>query len=96
MGTSREHPTERAKVVRHREPIDWAAREPVSSAVLRAVQSVDDRSLMELDPLAGYVDPDALEAFFDAGDDGADTRHVSFEYDDYTVHVDGAGHVSIR
>ncbi|WP_338742161.1 HalOD1 output domain-containing protein [Haloplanus salilacus] len=95
MATTEEQSTPPASAVRHRETIDWSRREPVSSAVLTSVQSVDGRSPQELDPLAHYVDPDALEALF-AGSDGESTsRHFSFEYDEYIVHVDGAGHVSI-
>jgi hypothetical protein len=83
----------RAKAVRHREAIDWSRREPVTSTVLTAVQSVDGRSPRELAPLARYVDPDALETLF--GSNGDKAAHFSFEYDGYTVHIDGAGHVSV-
>jgi hypothetical protein len=93
MATTGDQPTGGAEAVRHRETIDWSRREPVSSTVLTAVQSVDGRPPQELDPLAHSVDPDALEALF--GDDGGDPTHLSFEYDGYTVHVDGAGHVSV-
>lgn len=95
MATTGEQATGHPDAVRHRETIDWSHREPVSSAVLAAVQSVDGRSPRELDPLAHYVDPDALEALF-TGADEPTPRQFSFEYDGHTVHVDGAGHVSVR
>jgi hypothetical protein len=96
MATTGERATGRGETSRHREPIDWTSREPVTSTVLSAVQSVDDRSIGEFDPLAHYVDPDALEALFADGADTSPSRQVSFEYDGHTVHVDGAGYVSIR
>lgn len=95
MATTREQTTGHAPTVRHRETIDWSRREPVTSAVLTAVQSVDDRPSRELPPLAHCVDPDALESLF-ASDDEPTSRQLTFEYDGYTVHVDGVGHVSVR
>jgi hypothetical protein len=96
MATSREGAIQTSDAVRHRETIDWDQREPVSSAVLDAIQAVADRSVRELDPLAHYVDPDALESFFASDSDGLTDRRLTFDYDGYTVHVDGTGHVSVR
>ncbi|MFB6255147.1 MAG: HalOD1 output domain-containing protein [Haloplanus sp.] len=79
----------------HRLEIDWDRREPVSFAVQTALAEVEGCSPMELDPLADYVDPDALEAFFGGPAAEVATRGLSFEYEGYTVHVDGAGHVRI-
>lgn len=79
----------------HRSEIDWDRREPVSHAVQAALSNVEDCSAMELDPLADYVDPDALEAFF-AGDSAElAERSLTFEYTEHTVHVDGAGRVLV-
>jgi hypothetical protein len=80
----------------HRSDIDWDRREPVSFAVQTALGDVEDCSAVELDPLADYVDPDALEAFFSGPSAEVATRSLSFEYEDHTVHVDGAGHVLIN
>jgi len=96
MATTGERATGTSDAVRHRETIDWSRREPVSSTVLAAIQSVDDRSPRDLDPLTHYVDPDALEALFAGSADESTPRQFSFEYDGYTVHVDGAGHVSVH
>ncbi|WP_435070295.1 HalOD1 output domain-containing protein [Haloplanus sp. C73] len=79
--------------VPHRVDIDWERREPVSSAIQTALSDVENSAAVELDPLADYVDPDALEAFFSGTDDAA--RNLSFAYGDYTVYVDGAGYVRI-
>jgi hypothetical protein len=76
--------------------IDWERREPVSFAVQAALGSVKDCSAVDLDPLADYVDPDALEAFFSGPRTDVATRSLSFEYEGHSVYVDGAGHVLIN
>jgi hypothetical protein len=80
----------------HRLEIDWDRREPVSFTVQSALGDIEGCSAVDLDPLADYVDPDALEAFFSGPAAAVATRSLSFEYEGYTVHVDGTGHVSIN
>jgi len=75
--------------------IDWDRREPVSFAVQTALGEVEECSPVDLDPLADYVDPDALEAFFSGPPDEVATRSLTFEYGRHTVHIDGAGYVRI-
>ncbi|MFB6108335.1 MAG: HalOD1 output domain-containing protein [Haloplanus sp.] len=79
----------------HRVEIDWDRREPVSMAVQVALSDARNESPTELDPLADYVDPEAIEQFF-AGDvtDVAD-RNLTFTYDGSHVYVDGAGYVLV-
>jgi hypothetical protein len=48
-----------------------------------------------LAPLADYVDPDALEAFFTGSPVEVATRSLTFEYEGYTIRVEGSGHVHI-
>lgn len=79
----------------HRLEIDWDRREPVSFAVQTALGQVEDCSPVELAPLADYVDPDALEAFFSGSPAEVATRSLTFEYESHTVTVDGTGHVRI-
>lgn len=79
----------------HRSDIDWARREPVSFTVQTALSDVEECAPTELDPLADYVDPDALEAFFTGAPDERAARNLTFEYNDHTVHVDGAGQVIV-
>ncbi|MFB6195614.1 MAG: HalOD1 output domain-containing protein [Haloplanus sp.] len=83
------------QATRNREEIDWSRREPVSMAIQQALDHVEDRPATDMAPLADYVDPDALEAFFTGDPDELATRSVTFEYEDQTVHVDGAGYVLI-
>jgi len=79
----------------HQYTIDWDRREPVSFAVQAALGELEDCSPTELAPLADYVDPDALEAFFRGTPADVATRSLTFEYEGYTVHVDGSGRVRI-
>lgn len=79
----------------HQIEIDWDRREPVSFAVQTALGDVEDCSPVDLAPLADYVDPDAIESFFSGPPEAVATRNLTFEYEDHTVHVDGAGHVRI-
>ncbi|MFC7256259.1 HalOD1 output domain-containing protein [Haloplanus litoreus] len=79
----------------HRSEIDWDRREPVSFTVQAALSDVEGCAPTDLDPLADYVDPDALEAFFTGTPDELAVRSLTFEYDDHTVHVDGAGQIIV-
>jgi len=79
----------------HQLEIDWDRREPVSFTVQTALADVEDCSPVDLAPLADYVDPDALEAFFGGSPAEVATRSLSFDYQGHSVHVDGAGHVRI-
>jgi hypothetical protein len=79
----------------HRVQIDWDRREPVSFTVQSALSEVEGRPSTELDPLADYVDPDALEAFFSGKPTELAARTLTFEYEDHRIHVDGTGQVVI-
>ncbi|WP_251343844.1 HalOD1 output domain-containing protein [Haloplanus halophilus] len=80
----------------HRAEIDWDRREPVSFTVQAALGDVENCDPVDLDPLADYVDPDALEAFFRGTPAELSERSLTFEYEDHTVHVDGAGQVVVE
>ncbi|SDZ84080.1 hypothetical protein SAMN04488065_0701 [Haloplanus vescus] len=81
--------------VPHRVEIDWDRREPISFAIQTALSEIENCSPVELAPLTEYVDPDALEAFFSGSDEEIAARSLSFAYEEYTVHVDGAGYVRV-
>jgi hypothetical protein len=79
----------------HRTEIQWERREPVSHTVQEALREVEGCSATDLDPLAEYVDPDALEAFFTGTPAELARRGLTFEYVGHTVHVDGSGQVIV-
>jgi hypothetical protein len=84
-----------ATTVPHQHTINWDRREPVSFAIQTALGELEDCSPTEMAPLADYVDPDALETFFSGPPAEVATRSLTFEYEGYTVRVDGSGHVHI-
>jgi hypothetical protein len=79
----------------HKVAIEWDRREPVSYTVQVALSDVVECEPTELDPLADYVDPDALEAFFSGQEGDRSARSVTFEYDGYTVRIEGDGQVLV-
>ncbi|WP_251330194.1 HalOD1 output domain-containing protein [Haloplanus pelagicus] len=93
--TSEESARMRSDPSLHRAQIDWDRREPVSFTVQVALGDVEECEPIELDPLADYVDPDALEAFFTGPPDVLAKRSITFEYGDHLVHVDGRGEVIV-
>lgn len=68
-----------------------AGTEPVTERVIYAVVAKDDRGPLELPPLHGSVDPDALETCANRIDHG----EISFQYAGYTVTVESDGVVTV-
>lgn len=69
----------------------------MSSRIVEAVAAARDVDPTELRPLYEVVDPDALDAFVAsvAGEDGADSAIVRFEYEGETVLIRGDGSVRV-
>ncbi|MFC7082537.1 HalOD1 output domain-containing protein [Halorussus caseinilyticus] len=63
-------------------------------AAVAAVSGIDPA---EMDPLAEVIDPDALDALFDARHDGTPRADgtTRFSFFDYGVVVTGSGRISI-
>lgn len=81
-----------------------AEDQPLSEAVVRAVEAVSDRSSVAgddaarpLDPLYERIDPDALDALFHGRGDGPGSRagEVTFAYCGYEVTVESTGLVAV-
>jgi hypothetical protein len=74
------------------------ADEPVSEAVVRAASAIDGRQPAALLPLADVLDPDALDALFDAKADGEPRvgGRLSFVYNHCRVTVDNGEFLTIR
>lgn len=58
--------------------------ETPSRAVYSTVAAVENRSPLDLTPLAEVIDPDALDALLS---DNAETEQISFQYCGYDVTV---------
>lgn len=75
---------------------EWRVNEPPSQAVSRTVAAVEGVSQTELPPLYGSIEPDALNAFFDAPQSVSDSeRRVSFTYLNYEVDVHQQGEIAL-
>lgn len=59
---------------------ELSPNEPVSRAVIAAAARLTGRSPLDLEPLAGSVDPDAIDAVVARPADGDATVTVSFDY----------------
>jgi hypothetical protein len=77
---------------------DIAPDEPVSTAVVRAVSALRGRKRCTLRPLADVLDPDALNALFDAKSDGTGRAggHLEFVYAACRVTVDNGEYLTIE
>lgn len=64
------------------ETYDLDADEAPSDGVFEAIEAADERGLLDLPPLAGAIDPDALDALLV---EEVGTREVTFEYAGWLV-----------
>jgi hypothetical protein len=77
---------------------DIEENEAVSMAVVRAVSAVEDIDPCSTPPLADEIDPDALDALFEPGPDGAPRNggRISFVFASYRVTVDNGEYLTVR
>lgn len=59
--------------------------ERVSEEIVSVVSAVDDTDPMDLPPLAGTIDPDALDALFACED--VEDRRLTFYYYSYRITI---------
>lgn len=72
--------------------------ESVSTAVVRAMSAVEGREPCSLPPLAGVVDPAALDSLFDPRDDGTPRTggRLSFVYNDRCITIDNGEYLTLQ
>lgn len=70
----------------------------LSEGVVAAVAAASDTDPAAMDPLAGFIDPDALNALFADHYDGTPRAAgiVRFSFFDHEVVVDSNGYISIQ
>lgn len=75
-----------------------ASGETVSMAVLRAVSAIEGREPLDLPPLAGVLDPDALDMLFATYGDAEQPQsgRISFEFSKSRVTVDCGETLTVR
>ena len=77
----------------------WTSNESPSWSVIEAVAEATETEPEHLRPLYDVVDPDALDAMFDADadpDDESATVSVSFQFEGCSVTVRGDGKTIVR
>lgn len=74
------------------------ADERLSTAVVRAVSAVEDRKPLDLPPLAGVLDPDALDMLFGINGIGKPKSggRISFIYSQTRVTIENGEYLSIQ
>ncbi|WP_411966318.1 HalOD1 output domain-containing protein [Haloferax sp. YSMS24] len=71
--------------------IDRDCSEPLSTNVVMSIAAIEDIRPTQLPPLAGTIDPDALNTLFERSDDTI----LSFSYAGYRVTLDALGSIEI-
>lgn len=74
------------------------ASEAVSTAVVRAVSALEDRKPRSLRPLVEVLDPDALDALFEAWGEGTARPggRLSFVYSNCRVTIDNGEYLTLQ
>lgn len=76
---------------------DWGDRRTLSGAIVTVIADIKDVSPLDLEPLHGSVDPDALNQILTPTPEGDDrtSGHVSFVFESHHITVYGDGEVAI-
>lgn len=100
MAEESSDPAER--IVLHEEPrrvrarYDWSSTRP-STAVLKTVAIAADCEEVDLEPLYGRLDPDALDALVQSSPPAPNGETtVSFRFADHWIAVHSTGEVTVR
>jgi len=68
-------------------------RAPIDARIAEAVAAAKNVDTLDLEPMYGVVDPDALDAAVRSMDAGG---RVSFEYEGFVVTVTGDGEIDVE
>lgn len=73
-------------------------KESVSMAVVRAVSSMENRTMSSLRPLSEIIDPDALDLLFAPGKDGSPRvgGRISFIYSKCKVTIESNEYLTVE
>lgn len=78
-------------------PTRQTASNDVSQSIVETVAETENVSPLDLPPLYGSIDPDALDRLFESPSAAAELRlEVEFLYNGYLVTVSEEGYVSIE
>lgn len=75
---------------------DWSGETTLSETIVTAVADAEDEPQAGLPPIDASINPDALDALFEADGDRQHSGCVTFSYYGYTVVVRSTGQVLLR
>jgi hypothetical protein len=76
---------------------DWDGRDSIAETIITALAEEEDVDPIDLDPLYGWVDPEALDTLFSPQEEVADPHaYVVFQYCEYRVVAGADGTVLIE
>ncbi|SFR38383.1 hypothetical protein SAMN04487947_0717 [Halogeometricum rufum] len=78
----------------HHNQHDWNDSSHLSLTVVRTVSAVAGRRPLDMDPLYGAIDPDALDSLLSEAPPGC--AEISFTYEGHTVAVTSGGEVVVE
>lgn len=82
-----------SRVTRRHQPTET---DPISYTITEALAAAEDVPVTELEMcLADHIEIDALDALFDCPTDGGTAVSLSFTLDEYTVHVEESGRITV-
>jgi hypothetical protein len=77
------------------EEVEWGTQRPPTAAVVEAIAEATDQDPLDIDPVQNHVDTDALEKLVTSDTTNGDVV-VQFEYEVFTVRVEGSGTVEVH
>ncbi|MXR20344.1 HalOD1 output domain-containing protein [Halobacterium bonnevillei] len=77
------------------EEVEWGSQRPPTAAIVEAIAEATDQDPLDIDPVQNHVDTDALEKLVTSDTTHGDVE-VHFEYEAFTVRVEGSGTVEVH
>lgn len=77
------------------ETVEWGTERPPTEAIVKAIAKATDQDPLDIEPVQNHIDTDALEKLVTSDATNGDVE-VHFEYDAFTVRVEGSGTVEIH
>lgn len=77
------------------EEVEWGAQRKPTEAIVEAIAEATDQDPLDIDPVQNHIDTDALEKLVTSDTTNGDVT-VQFEYEAFTVQVEGSGAVEVH
>lgn len=93
-----QHRTDDDERITYHRPFD-PETDSVSQELIDAVATINNADPTEMEILAQFIDPDALDSLFQSRPEGSSrdvNGEIRFEYDTFTVIIDSDGIISLN